>query len=631
MNAARLWLVVSLVSLASAAPALRGRAERLQPAPPGVAERKPSWDIAAPYGPTRTLEFETSEGTWMNVDVSPDGRTIVFDLMGDIYTMPIEGSGASPARRLTSGPAFDMQPRFSPDGRRIAFSSDRDGLWNIWVMDTDGSNARQVSSERRWFVNSPTWSPDGAYIYARRHFVRERSLGAGEIWMYHAGTTSEGLQVTEKTSWQKDAGEPAVSPDGRYLYYSKDVTPGQTFEYNKDPHGVIYAIVRRDLTTGRERTLVQRPGGSVAPRPSPDGRRLAFVRRVGTGSVLFLRDLRTGEEQPIFDRLDKDLQEAWAIHGVYAQYGWTPDSRHIVIWGEGKIWKVDVEARKGEIVPFTARVETRIHEPLRFPQEVHPDEFPVRMLRDVTTSPDGRLVAYGALGRIYVKRLPDGPPQRLTAPASTTDDGARAFGAPVPPAEGTGRDGSGPAGAAMAPVAGGAGTARGTDAARGATRLQEEGEDWLEFDPAFSPDGRWIAFVAWNDRRFGRVRVAPAAGGPARDVVSEPGHYVEPAFSPDGRRLVYRKTRGDQVRGPTHGEEPGIYVVQIDPPGEPRLVRETGTDPQFDHTGERIYFRDRRDDRFVLASVDLDGSDEVVHFRSENATEIVPSPDGRWV
>ena len=122
----------------------------------------------------------------MNVDVSPDGRQIVFDLLGDIYLMPIGGSGAAPPTRITSGPAFDMQPRFSPDGRRIAFTSDRDGLWNIWTMDLDGKNAMQISHERRWFVNSPTWSPDGNYIFARRHFVAYRSLGAGEIWMYHA-------------------------------------------------------------------------------------------------------------------------------------------------------------------------------------------------------------------------------------------------------------------------------------------------------------------------------------------------------------------------------------------------------------------------------------------------------------
>lgn len=141
------------------------------------------WDVNAADGPTTPLSFDTDEGTWMNLDVSPDGRTIVFDLLGDVYTMPAAGGRAT---RIAGGATFDMQPRFSPDGKRIAFTSDRDGLWNIWTMDVDGKDAKQVSHEKQWWVNSPTWSPDGQYIFARRHFVAFRSLGSGEIWMFHA-------------------------------------------------------------------------------------------------------------------------------------------------------------------------------------------------------------------------------------------------------------------------------------------------------------------------------------------------------------------------------------------------------------------------------------------------------------
>jgi imidazolonepropionase-like amidohydrolase/Tol biopolymer transport system component len=536
------------------------------------AEQKKKWDVSEPLGPATKIEFETAEGTWMNVDVSADGRTIVFDLLGDIYTMPAGGGNAT---RITSGAPFDMQPRFSPDGKRIAFSSDRDGLWNIWVMDADGKNAKQVSSEKRWFVNSPTWAPDGNYIFARRHFVKERSLGAGEIWMFHAGG-SEGLQVTERNGWQKDAGEPAVSADGKYLYYSKDVTPGQTFEYNKDPYPGIYAIIRRDLATGKERTYIRRPGGSITPRPSPDGKHVAFVRRVGLKTLLFLHDVETGDEFPIFDRLDKDLQEAWAVHGVYAQYGWSGDSRSIVIWGEGKIWRVDVAARRGDAVPFNARVELTLTEALRFKQNLAPDEFPVRMLRDVTTSPDGSSVVYSALGRLHRKTLPGGEPAKLTKDAADW-------------------------------------TAQ-----------------WLEFDPSFTRDGKRIVFSAWNDREFGRIRVIGADGSGARDVVTKPGHYADPEFSPDGSSVVFRAVSADRIRGDTRDEETGIFIVPVSG-GEPQKVRDSGADPQFDHTGKRIYFRERRGEKFVLASVDLDGSDEVVHFQSDNATQIVPSPDGNWV
>ena len=167
-----------LVVLAAAGSTLSSR--QATPAEPSKDEdKKPAWDVGQALGPSRPLTFETTEGTWQNLDVSPDGRQIVFDLLGDLYLMPVEGTGSGLARRLTSGAAFDMQPRFSPDGRSIAISTDRDGLWNIWVMEADGTNPRQVSKEKRWFVNSPTWAPDGQYIFARRHFVKERSLGAG--------------------------------------------------------------------------------------------------------------------------------------------------------------------------------------------------------------------------------------------------------------------------------------------------------------------------------------------------------------------------------------------------------------------------------------------------------------------
>jgi imidazolonepropionase-like amidohydrolase/Tol biopolymer transport system component len=537
-----------------------------------AAQAPPKWNVTEPFGPTARVEFDTSEGTWMNLDVSPDGRQVVFDLLGDIYTMPIAGGAAT---RVLGGPAFEMQPRFSPDGARIAFSSDRDGLWNIWTAALDGTGLKQISRDTRWFVNSPTWAPDGQTIFARRHFVTTRSLGAGEVWMYHA-SGSEGLQVTQRENAQKDAGEPAVSPDGQYLYFSKDVTPGALFQYNKDPNGAIFNIIRRDLLTGRERSLVNRPGGSVTPRPSPDGKHLAFIRRVRLESVLFVRDLATGDETPIFNRLDKDLQEAWTVHGVYPQYAWTPDSRNILIWGEGRIWNVDVAGRRGVEVPFTAHVDLTITPALRYPVPVFEERFPVRLLRDARVSPDGTTLAFNALGRLYTRRLSGGDPLRLsTSPADPADEA-------------------------------------------------------FELDPAWSGDGRRIVYATWHDQRLGRVMVHDFAARSSREVVASPGHYIEPAFSPDGRWIAYRKTGSDGVRRDSGVAETGLYVVAADGSSPPRLVREGGVEPEFDHTGTRLYFREQRA-QFVLASVDLDGRDEQVHLQSANAVDLAPSPDGKWV
>jgi len=580
--------LIVLVLIAGGMAATHARQQVKEDAKPEAAKPEAKkWDVADPTGPTTTLAFDTSEGTWMNVDVSPDGTEVVFDLLGDIYVVPIAG-GTAPARRLTSGPAFDMQPRFSPDGKRIAITSDRDGLWNIWTIDREGKDARQISRERRWFVNSATWSPDGAYIYARRHFVKERSLGAGEVWMYHTAGPSDGLQVTERTSWQKDAGEPDISPDGKTLYYSKDVTPGQTFEYNKDPNGTIYAIIRRDLTTGRERRAVSVQGGSVTPQVSPDGKSLAYVRRVRLQSFLYVRDLESGRDRQLFGNIDKDLQEAWAIHGLYPQYAWTPDGRSIVIWGEGKIWRVDSASGKGQPIPFQARVEQTLNAAVRVPRAVHPAEFPVKMLRDVCVAPDGKLVVYSALGHLYTRTLPSGEPKRLT------------------PAAPGGKDGN-------------------------------DGKDTYEFFPTFSRDGQWIAYTTWNDAALGRVRVVRRDGSGGRDVVARPGHYVEPSFSPDGKSIVYRHAGADSTRGPYYSDEAGVYVVPT-AGGTPLPARDTGSDPEFDHTGTRIYVREVRNEKYTLLSVGvptavspLPGRDEIEHVRSDNATQIVPSPDGRWV
>ncbi|MEO6214302.1 MAG: amidohydrolase family protein [Vicinamibacterales bacterium] len=546
---------------------------------PAHAQQKPAdkWDVAAAFGPTTKMSFDTTEGTWMNLDVSPDGKRIVFDLLGDIYVMPIDGSGSSAATRIASGAAFDMQPRFSPDGRRIAFTSDRDGLWNIWTMNPDGADPRQLSREKRWFVNSPTWSPDSTYVYARKHFVAERSLGAGEIWMFHSSGPSDGLQVTERVGSQKDNGEPDISPDGRHLYYSKDVTPGTNFEYNKDPNGTIYAIMRRDLTTGRERRAVSVQGGSVTPAVSPDGKTLAYIRRQRTRSFLYLRDLATGRDRQLFGNVDKDLQEAWAIHGLYPQYAWRPDGKSVVIWGEGKIWSVDIASGKGQPIPFTAKVDQTIADAVRFPIKVHPDEFPVRMVRDVRVSPDGRAVVYSALGHLYSKRLPDGEPKRLTSDAR------------------------------------------------------------FEFFPSFSRDGQWIVYTTWSDAEMGRVRVIRADGSSPREVVTRPGHYVEASFSQDGQKIVYRQAGADFTRGPYNSDDAGLYVVPTSG-GEPLLAREGGAEPEFDHTGTRIYFRDSRAGAYTLVSIGvptaaspLPGRDEIEHVKSPNATAYAISPDGAWL
>ena len=266
----------------------------------GIAqEAKPAdtakWDVSHPPGPGRDVRIDVTSGTWMAVDVSPDGKEIAFDLLGDIYVMPIAGGDA---KAIATGVAWDMQPRYSPNGKWIAFTSDRGGGDNLWVMDRDGSNPRPVSKETFRLLNSPAWTPDSEFIVGRKHFTSRRSLGAGEMWLYHR-SGGDGVQLTERRTQEKDSGEPAVSPDGRYLYFSDDATPGGTFEYSKDPNTQIYVIQRLDRQTGEVSPFVTGPGGAIRPTPSPDGKSLAFIRRDRYQSTLYVLDIESGRETPV--------------------------------------------------------------------------------------------------------------------------------------------------------------------------------------------------------------------------------------------------------------------------------------------------------------------------------------------
>jgi imidazolonepropionase-like amidohydrolase/Tol biopolymer transport system component len=538
-------------------------------APKEISEKKEDkWDVNNPPGPSTEVPIDVTEGTWLSLDVSPDGKEVAFDLLGDLYTVPITGGEA---KALTHDVAWQMQPRYSPDGKTIAFTSDQGGGDNLWIMNRDGSNPRAVSKESFRLLNSPAWSPDGEYIVGRKHFTAQRSLGAGEIWLYHR-TGGDGLQLTKKLNDQKDAGEPAFSPDGRYLYYSQDTTPGKVFEYNKDSNGQIFVIQRLDRKTGKTQAYVTGPGGAVRPTPSPDGKTLAFIRRVRGKSVLHLMDLRSGETWPIFDGLDRDMQETWSIHGVYPSMAWTPDAKSIVFWAGGKIQRLDVASRKVADIPFHVHTTRRVSQAVRFPVDVAPKKFETKMLRWVNVAPKGDRVVYQALGHLWIRDLPNGTPRRLT----------------------------------------------------------RQNDHW-EIFPAFSRDGRQVVYATWDDDKLGSVRVVPAAGGEGRVVVKQPGQYVEPVFTPDGKQIVFRKIEGGFIRTAAWSAEPGIYRVPATG-GDPLLITEEGEQPHFGAESDRLYLLRQADEgKSQLVSLGLDGKDERAHLTSENATEFQVSPDGRWV
>jgi len=524
------------------------------------------WQVDSPQGQFVDATINVSQGTWMNVDVSPDGETIVFDLLGDIYTMPINGGKAT---QLTSDIAWQMQPRFSPDGKRIAFTSDQGGGDNIWVMDVDGENQTAVTDETFRLLNSPAWSPDGDYIVARKHFTATRSLGAGEVWLYHKAG-GKGVQLTKRADDQKDLGEPMFSPDGRYVYFSHDATPGKTFHYSKDSVAGIYKIKRFDRQTGEIETIIEGMGGAIRPTPSPDGKKLAYIKRDDFQTSLYVYDLTSGKHTKLYDKLERDMQETWAIHGVYPTIAWTPDNDELIFWAGGKINKLDVEDKSVENIAFNVETNKKIQTAVRFTQNIDSDEFDVKMLRNVQVSPDGETAIFEALGHIYKRDLESGKIKRLTRQ-----------------------------------------------------------DDHFELFPQFSRDGKKIVYVTWDDNEQGSVRVVSARSGRGDTITEQPGKYVEPTFSPDGKTVVYRKASGGGILNPDWSLHPGIYAVSSKG-GEPELITKSGYQPQFGATSDRIFVMSPWP-KPSLSAVELDSKKVQKLYESQHATEFRVSPNGKYL
>ncbi len=185
-------------------------------ASPSFAQQPATWDVTQPRGTTREIDFTTTEGTWMSVDVSPDGQWLVFDLLGHIYRMPASG-GEAVALTQASGIAINTHPRISPDGKLIAFISDRRGQNNLWVMNADGSNPRPIFTDLYVRAVTPAWSADGDYIVVQRSQLPNAGApGGGGIWMYHkdGGAGVELLPGSKQpASWR------SLSRDGKYLYF----------------------------------------------------------------------------------------------------------------------------------------------------------------------------------------------------------------------------------------------------------------------------------------------------------------------------------------------------------------------------------------------------------------------------
>lgn len=536
---------------------------------PSADDKKAKWDVAAPPGLTvREVAIDVTEGSWMNLDVSPDGRTLAFDLLGDIYTMPVNGGTPT---RIADGLPFETQPRFSPDGKRIAFTSDRGGGDNIWIMNADGSDKRQMSKEDFRLLNQASWSPDGRFIAAKKHFTTGRSLGTGEVWLYHV-SGGAGVQLVKKPNeqHQKELGEPIFSADGKHIYFTRNITPGGTFQYAQDSNGEIFNIERYEIDTGKTEAVVTGAGGAVRPTPSPDGKKIAFVRRERTKSKLYVKDFTTGEERKIYDALDQDVQETWAVTGVYPNMDWSPDSKNIYFWAGGKIRRVDWASGAVTEVPFRISDTRGVIDPPRPAIEVAPAQFQTSMPRGVSTSPDGRSVVFETMGKLWTKPASGGSAKRLTS-ASTE----------------------------------------------------------MEAYPSYSRDGKSIVYVAWTDKGLGEIRIVGASGGSPRKITQQAGHYARPRFSPDGKTIVFEKGQGGGLTSPLMSDAPGVYRIASTGGAATRIATGVGN-PQFGSSNDRVFLTEPGQNKRQLVSTDLNGEAKRAHATGELATTYEVSPDGNY-
>ena len=579
-------------------------------APTAAQAQAPSdtaWDATKARGKTREINFTTTEGTWTSVDVSSDGKWIVFDLASQVYRMPA-GGGTAECLTQNSGVASNFHPRISPDGKSIAFISDRKGHLSLWVMDIDGANPKPVALEPAVRFTFPQWTADNQYIIA----TRMTGFGTRNLVMFHK---DGGTGVTlVKGEVGKMPFRTAITADGRYLYYDVYTARPTGFWGQDDVLKGTVQIHRYEMATGVVRPITSgesqqqdraTSGGAYGAEPSPDGRWLAFVRKVPNGtleykgnkfgprSALWLRDLRLGTERLIMDPVEMDLsEESIPLNGSYPMYRWASDGKSIVIHQGGKIRRLDVATGTIATIPFSARVQRTISEQVATKNRISDAAFDTRFIRWATAAPDGKTLAFQALGRIWLQSLPAGTPRRLTT-------------------------------ATFEP---------------------------FEFQPSWSPDGRTIAFTSVDATNRGALWRVAATGGAPQRLTKEPGEYLNPAWTPDGSQLVVARGSGatarasslsrdgyfDIVRLPaTGGDETDIAQLVAGPMGFAEIRPTVAPDGRVHWSAAKVFGPPDGSGRppvgVEVSSVRLDGTDRKVHAHVKDADDAALSPDGRWI
>jgi Tol biopolymer transport system component len=539
-----------------------------------------------PMKPARILDYEVSKGTYMSLAVSPDGKTIMFDMLGEIYALPAEGGRAVP---IATGMAFEAQPTFSPDGKWIAYVSDKTGGDNVWIARTDGSGARRISEDDEGAVRtSPAWSADGRSVYVSRYRIR---IDRYELWRHPIdGGAAELVAPAQlsadapRSAWQSTLGA-AASRDGKHLYYARRIGD-LSFD---EP--VAWTIVRRDLATGSEVTIIGGSGGRGAdgetffrPAVSPDGKLLAYATRRLAETRLRVRDLTTGIDRDL-GPAPLDLMNGAAWLDLVPGYAFTSDGKAILIAYEGKVERRSVDGSAVTTIPMSARLKLAVGPSTRVSVREPTGPVRARLVQGTSVSPDGERVAFAALGSIYVQRLG------------------------IPSAQ----------------------------------RLPIEGDP--PSLPEWSPDGRTLTYVTWSEGGGGAVWTIAADGSRAPALISDlPAFYTHPAFTPDGRTILVLRSAAAarQQSSFEFGTVRPADLVGFNSDGGSARIVASG------RFGQRPHFVDREprvahvvsDEGLIAIDLETGEVRPVARVKAQgyyftdrlaDADDIRLSPDGKWI
>ena len=538
---------------------------------PSTSATAQDWDITESHAPSvSVLDYLATEGTWISVDVSPDGRTIAFDLLGHIYEMPIEGGRAT---ALTEGRSWNMFPRYSRDGARIAFTSDRGGSDDIWALDRS-SNSLEDISEMELPVYRPTWSADGRHVFGA---VRDESDYRG-LQFNLFGTHQVLIQSSNGplNNLTDDA-----QRDQLYFEHVDQNLWGFGFDpWRRVSSGA--RIKRYDKSTGEISTYIERPGGAFNPALSPDGRHLAYLHRDDQETVLVLHDLTSRRERVLLRGLDRDRQESrFFPYGTYPNIAWRPDGSEILIGTGGKIHAVDVERGADRVIPFEAPVHREIDKILRFTAEIPEQRAMTRLHRWGLRTDRG--IVFETLGDLYLKsgdrtqNLTESPEHETSPvydPRSRTlyyaawsdDDMGSIYSRRI----------------------------EGGNAERLTTTPSQYGS------LALSPEGRTLAFVRGTGELQDGLRLAHQTRFEL--ILMGPDRVEHKVTEISGRELQY-----------------GNFAAR-----RPPAVL-------FDADGAHLYFTEFVGDTLALKRIGTDGSDEATLYHFPHAVAAVPSPDLAWI